>query len=101
PGEHAKLPVGQTLRSPDLRQQRAEGADAERVAEHEHAEDRRRVQAACGHGLEGCWTDTPARVTRRVQLHRRRPKVPREAYFLYVERGTEGANEADGPLSWL
>jgi hypothetical protein len=23
----------------------------------------------------------------------------REAYFLYVERAAEGANEADGPLS--
>ena len=32
---------------------------------------------------------------------RRRPKVTREAYFLYVERVTEGANEADGPLSSL
>ena len=30
---------------------------------------------------------------------RRRPKVVREAYSLYVERTTEGANEADGPLS--
>ena len=30
---------------------------------------------------------------------RRRPKVMREAYSLYVERVTEGANEADGPLS--
>jgi len=25
----------------------------------------------------------------------------REAYFLYVERAVEGANEADGPLSSL
>jgi len=32
---------------------------------------------------------------------RRRPKVVREAYFLYVDRATEGANEADGPLSSL
>src|SRR6266849_4096240 len=30
---------------------------------------------------------------------RRRPKVAREAYSLYVERATEGANEADGPFS--
>src|SRR5207249_2858315 len=30
---------------------------------------------------------------------RRRPKAAREAYFLYVERAAEGANEADGPLS--
>ena len=30
---------------------------------------------------------------------RRRPKAAREAYFLYVERADEGANEADGPLS--
>jgi hypothetical protein len=30
---------------------------------------------------------------------RRRPKVAREAYSLYVERANEGANEADGPLS--
>ena len=30
---------------------------------------------------------------------RRRPKVAREAYFLYVERATEGANEANGPFS--
>src|SRR6266568_4501788 len=30
---------------------------------------------------------------------RRRPKVAREAYFLYVERAIEGANEADGPFS--
>ena len=30
---------------------------------------------------------------------RRRPKVVREAYSLYVERATEGANEADGPFS--
>ena len=30
---------------------------------------------------------------------RRRPKVAREAYSLYVERAAEGANEADGPLS--
>jgi hypothetical protein len=30
---------------------------------------------------------------------RRRPKVAREAYSLYVERAIEGANEADGPLS--
>ena len=30
---------------------------------------------------------------------RRRPRVAREAYFLYVERATEGADEADGPLS--
>jgi len=28
---------------------------------------------------------------------RRRPKVAREAYSLYVERAAEGANEADGP----
>src|SRR6266850_3933851 len=32
---------------------------------------------------------------------RRRPKVAREAYSLYVERAAEGANEADGPLSSL
>src|SRR6266540_7278104 len=30
---------------------------------------------------------------------RRRAKVAREAYSLYVERATERANEADGPLS--
>src|SRR6185369_527967 len=30
---------------------------------------------------------------------RRRTKAAREAYFLYVERAAEGANEADGPLS--
>src|SRR5260370_38347876 len=30
---------------------------------------------------------------------RRRPKVAREAYSLYVERAIEGANEADGPFS--
>ena len=30
---------------------------------------------------------------------RRRPKSAREAYFLYVERIDEGANEANGPLS--
>src|SRR5262249_60672678 len=30
---------------------------------------------------------------------RRRPRAAREAYFLYVERAAEGANEADGPLS--
>ncbi len=30
---------------------------------------------------------------------RRRPKIAREAYSLYVERAIEGANEADGPLS--
>jgi hypothetical protein len=30
---------------------------------------------------------------------RRRPKVAREAYSMYVERANEGANEADGPLS--
>src|SRR5712692_2048627 len=30
---------------------------------------------------------------------RRRPKVAREAYSPYVERATEGANEADGPFS--
>src|SRR5262249_4477646 len=30
---------------------------------------------------------------------RRRPKPPGEAYFLYVQPGGEGANEADGPLS--
>ena len=28
---------------------------------------------------------------------RRRPKVAREAYSLYVERAAEGANEADVP----
>src|SRR5262249_51374615 len=28
-----------------------------------------------------------------------RPTVAREAYFLYVDRATEGANAADGPLS--
>src|SRR5215471_4926581 len=28
---------------------------------------------------------------------RRRPRAAREAYFLYVERAAEGANEADGP----
>ena len=27
--------------------------------------------------------------------------VAREAYSLYVERATEGGNEADGPLSAL
>src|SRR5215813_3552189 len=32
---------------------------------------------------------------------RRRPKVAREAYSLYVERAAEGGNEADGPLSAL
>src|SRR5215510_6171345 len=30
---------------------------------------------------------------------RRRPKIVREAYFLYVDRAIEGANAADGPLS--
>jgi len=30
---------------------------------------------------------------------RRRPTVAREVYSLYVERATEGANEADGPFS--
>src|SRR2546428_5755000 len=30
---------------------------------------------------------------------RRRPKVAREAYSLYVERAIEGANEAAGPFS--
>ena len=30
---------------------------------------------------------------------RRRPKAGREAYFLYVDRPAEGANEADGPSS--
>jgi hypothetical protein len=30
---------------------------------------------------------------------RRRPTAAREAYFLYVERAVEGANEADGPFS--
>ena len=30
---------------------------------------------------------------------RRRPKLAREAYSLYVERASEGANEADGPFS--
>jgi hypothetical protein len=30
---------------------------------------------------------------------RRGPRVGREAYSLYVERPTEGPNEADGPLS--
>jgi hypothetical protein len=30
---------------------------------------------------------------------RRRPMAAREAYFLYVERATEGANAADGPFS--
>ena len=30
---------------------------------------------------------------------RRRPKLAREAYSLYVERAADGANEADGPLS--
>jgi hypothetical protein len=29
---------------------------------------------------------------------RRRPSAGREAYFLYVERPGDGANEADGPL---
>jgi hypothetical protein len=32
-------------------------------------------------------------------VSRRRLKVAREAYFLYVERATEGANEANGPFS--
>ena len=32
---------------------------------------------------------------------RRRPRIAREAYFLYVERAIEGANEADGPFSSL
>jgi hypothetical protein len=30
---------------------------------------------------------------------RRRPKLAREAYSLYVERASEGANEAGGPFS--
>ena len=30
---------------------------------------------------------------------RRLPTAAREAYFLYVERAAEGANEADGPFS--
>ena len=30
---------------------------------------------------------------------RRRRKAAREAYFLYVERAADGANEADDPLS--
>jgi hypothetical protein len=30
---------------------------------------------------------------------RRRPLAAQEAYFLYVERAAEGANEADGPFS--
>ena len=30
---------------------------------------------------------------------RRRPTAAREAYFPYVERAAEGANEADGPFS--
>jgi len=29
---------------------------------------------------------------------RQRPKAAREAYFLYVERAAEGANEARGPI---
>jgi hypothetical protein len=32
---------------------------------------------------------------------RRRPKIAREAYSLYVERAIEGANEANGSLSSL
>jgi hypothetical protein len=32
-------------------------------------------------------------------LARRRTKLAREAYSLYVERADEGANEANGPLS--
>ena len=32
---------------------------------------------------------------------RRCPKSAREAYFLYVDRADEGANEADEPLSPL
>jgi hypothetical protein len=32
---------------------------------------------------------------------RRRPKIAREAYFLYVDRAIEGANAADGPFSSL
>ena len=34
-------------------------------------------------------------------MARRRPNTAREAYFLYVERAAEGANEANGPLSAL
>src|SRR5262249_49190323 len=42
-----------------------------------------------------CWSDEKGSAARR------RPKSAREAYFLYVERADEGANEADEPLSAL
>jgi hypothetical protein len=49
----------------------------------------------------GVCRDKPARASRRVQPRGRRPKAAREAYFLYVDRADEGANEADEPFSAL
>src|SRR2546425_5174962 len=50
--------------------------------------------------LEGC-RRTRCQSEEKGPAARRRPKAAREAYFLYVERAAEGANEADGPLSSL
>ncbi len=47
----------------------------------------RSLQAAIPQGVE------------KGPVARRRPKVAREAYSLYVTLTAEGANEANGPLS--
>jgi hypothetical protein len=47
----------------------------------------------------GSFSDMTSQGGEKGSAARRRPKEAREAYSLYVERATEGANEADGPLS--
>src|SRR5439155_10262399 len=50
--------------------------------------------------LEGCRRNR-CQSDEKGSAARRRPRVAREAYSLYVERATAGANAADGPLSSL
>ena len=54
-----------------------------------------------GHGTHENRQSDPARsrADQKGSDARRRPRVAREAYSLYVERAAAGANEADGPFS--
>jgi hypothetical protein len=66
----------------------------------------KRVAGSTG-AAKGLWkrlgppTENPTSRDEKGPDARRRPMAAREAYFLYVARAVEGANEADGPLSSL
>jgi hypothetical protein len=57
------------------------------------------VQSVVANQVVGRVLERTSPVGEKGPYARRRPKLAREAYSLYVERASEGANEADGPLS--